>query len=664
MARLRVGCDHVDVIASRRLSPEHGKLHAAADFTRLRVDRETRWQRGRREGQWVRLDAAPERGTGADWRVERLAGPNTGCRDRCDNFRRRRDRLDGDRKGLRDAAALAIVSGRGDRVDPVRPCFGGTSRDGSGDPTRGGIEDDAIGQARDGVLQDRHVGSRERRCDGDVDRLAFAIDLIDGRDHDHRPAALRGQHERLRGRATVSIVGRDLDRIRTALATRERLRRQRPGDAPGIGVNREPDRQACRGELELGGARCRLERATSLDDRDRLTDEHFNRWQRRDQNRRRQARSAWRRNILGRLGRNGEPLGCVALAVVGRDGDGVDAVLAILGRSLAQPATDPPRRRIDGHPGRQAGRRIGDPGSVRIDERGSGIDQDARAVLEKLSARRGSNFDRRIERRDDEALLGFVALRVVDQHRDGVRAGVVFAALRRRRGQLPTNVTAIRVDPQPIRQIDGGIAQLRRREARLEVFRRLNNRDGATVVAGHVRDRPGDDRRSVLRHLCADLQDGIDDQVAIGPDAGIETLGAAISSDQRRIRRDIDTVRVAIDRDGLLNIKMEVTSRAGRAAHVVRHPPKHLALLDLLAPLDLDRGRVHMQVLVERPVLALEFNLRTLGRRSDRTIDDGDHLPLVVGAARRPDILALMPLPGRAHRHVPAAHFAEVIALK
>jgi len=156
----------------------------------------------------------------------------------------------------------------------------------------------------------------------------------------------------------------------------------------------------------------------------------------------------------------------------------------------------------------------------------------------------------------------------------------------------------------------------------------------------------------------------IDDQISVGINAGIETFGLAIRGDQRRVTRHVDGQDLAVDADRLAHLKVQVRGRAvGVLVHVAGHAPENVALLHLVALFHGDRLGVHVQVPILGPVGTPEPNRGVRRHQGNDAVRDSDGFPLVVLACGRTDILPLVSLTARAHRHRPGADLAIGVVL-
>src|SRR5262249_48795233 len=165
--------------------------------------------------------------------------------------------------------------------------------------------------------------------------------------------------------------------------------------------------------------------------------------------------------------------------------------------------------------------------------------------------------------------------------------------------------------------------------------------------------------------LChgADLKQRVRREIARRIDAGLQPLVAAIGGNQGSIGGDIDLQHLAADLDALAHVEMQMIGRAARAVHILGDATQHIALLDLVALLHLDRVGMHVEVFEDGAIVALELDRRVRGHERDDAVGHRHHVPGVVLAAWWANVLTLMTLAAGTQRHAPAAHLAEVVAL-
>ena len=161
----------------------------------------------------------------------------------------------------------------------------------------------------------------------------------------------------------------------------------------------------------------------------------------------------------------------------------------------------------------------------------------------------------------------------------------------------------------------------------------------------------------------ADFAHWIDQQIASRIHAGIDAFGAPVGGNQRRVHRYIDALGLRADADRLFDLEVQMVRRLAPAVHEVRDAAQNLALLDGLALVHRDRLGVHVEIVEFGAIAALQAHSRVRRDLGDDAIDDRDNVPFVVVAFGRADILALVTLSRRTHRHRPAADLAEIVAL-
>ena len=111
---------------------------------------------------------------------------------------------------------------------------------------------------------------------------------------------------------------------------------------------------------------------------------------------------------------------------------------------------------------------------------------------------------------------------------------------------------------------------------------------------------------------------------------------------------------------------MQVNGRALHTFGVLRHAAEHVALAHALALGDAILFRVHVQVVIERAVVALQCQHGPVRAVHDNAVDHRHCVPFAVFALGRADILAAVTVALRAERHDLArvAHFAVVVTLQ
>ena len=96
--------------------------------------------------------------------------------------------------------------------------------------------------------------------------------------------------------------------------------------------------------------------------------------------------------------------------------------------------------------------------------------------------------------------------------------------------------------------------------------------------------------------------------------------------------------------------------------HVARYAAQYVARFDTLTDFHPDGFGMHVEIAIVRPIVSLEPHGSVNGHEVDDAVRNSDSLPLVVGACRRADILALMTFAGRTERHAMIPDFAIGVA--